>query len=103
MIQEHSAMNEELAGIARQKGVEPPASPDLGSQATGAAIGVLPGETFDSQYINQQISAHQSTLELLQKQAQEGQDPDLKAFAQKYVPVVQHHLDEANRIKGQMQ
>ena len=99
MITEHTQMNEELASIASQKGVTPPTSPDLASQAKDAAMNVLPGDTFDSQYVSSQLDDHQETLELLQKQVQEGQDPDLKAFAQKYVPVVQKHIDQLNQLK----
>ncbi len=62
-------------------------------------MNVLPGGTFDSQYVSSQLDDHQETLELLQKQVQEGQDPDLKAFAQKYVPVVQKHIDQLNQLK----
>jgi putative membrane protein len=101
MISEHTQMNEELAGIAKQKGVEPPSSPDLASQAKDAAMNVLPGSTFDKQYVSSQLDDHQETLQLLQQQAQEGQDTELKAFAQKYIPVVEKHIDQLNQLKSQ--
>jgi len=99
MVDEHSKMNDELASIAKQKGVTPPTSADLGSKAKNALMNVLPGKTFDKQYVSSQLDDHQETLQLMQKEAQSGQDPDLKAFAQKSVPMIQKHIDELQALK----
>lgn len=101
MIHEHTQMNDELAALAKGKGVEPPSSPDAASMAKGAVTSVLPGQAFDSQYISSQLDDHKETLALLQKQAQSGGDPELKAFAAKYVPVVQKHIDELTVLQRQ--
>jgi putative membrane protein len=99
MVDEHSKMNDELAAIAKQKGVTPPSSADLGSQAKNALLNVLPGKTFDKQYVSSQLDDHQETLQLMQREAQSGQDPDLKAFAEKSVPVIQKHIDELQALQ----
>jgi putative membrane protein len=94
MIDEHTKMNEELATLAQKKGVQPPDSPDLASQAKTAVTGALPGSTFDKQYVSSQLDDHHETLELLQNQLREGQDPELKAFAEKHIPIVEKHMGE---------
>ena len=99
MVDEHSKMNDELAGIAKQKGINPPSSADLGSQAKNALLNMLPGKTFDKQYVSSQLNDHQETLQLMQNEAQSGQDPDLKAFAQKSAPVIQKHIDELQALQ----
>ena len=99
MIDEHGKMNEELAALAKQKGIEPPASPDLASQAKGVMMEVLPGETFDSQYVSSQLDDHKETLELFQKQAQRGQAPELKALAEKGIPTIQKHISELEALQ----
>jgi putative membrane protein len=99
MVEEHGRMNDELAALAKRKGVEPPASPDLGSQAKGAAMDVLPGKTFDSQYVSSQLDDHKETLELFQREAQEGQDPDLRAFAAEGVPIIQKHISQLEELQ----
>lgn len=99
MIAEHTKMNDELAAIAKRKGYTPPASPDLVSRAEGAALSVLPGSTFDKTYVSRQISAHQSTLQALQTQAESGQDPELKEFARKYIPTVEKHIAELEDLQ----
>ena len=101
MVQEHGEMNQELAALAKQKGVEPPTSASLTDQAKGAVMSVMPGATFDKQYVSQQLSDHQETLALLEKQASSGDDPDLKALATKAIPVVQKHITELEALKQQ--
>ena len=101
MVQEHGEMNQELMALAKQKGVEPPTSASLTDQAKGAVMSVMPGATFDKQYVSQQLTDHQETLALLEKQASSGDDPDLKALATKAIPVVQKHITELEALKQQ--
>lgn len=99
MVEEHVQMNQELATLAKQKGVEPPESASLADQAKGAATSVLPGATFDKTYVSQQLADHQETLQLMQKQASSGDDPDLKTLAQKAIPIIQKHLTELEALQ----
>jgi putative membrane protein len=102
MVQEHTRMNEELAAIASEKGVTPPTAPDPGRQAVGAQLGELQGAAFDRQYIQQQLADHETTLTLFQGEIESGQDPQLRAFAQKYAPVVQEHVAMLRRLESQV-
>ena len=99
MIADHGMMNDELAALAKRKGVEPPTGPDLASQAKGAVVGVMPGKAFDKQYVSSQLDDHQETLALFRKQAQSGQDPDLKALAAKGIPVIQGHIAQLEELR----
>lgn len=56
------------------------------------------GENFDAMYAQQQVSAHEAALALLQGQASGGTVEQLKAFAAKTAPVVEHHLGEARDL-----
>jgi putative membrane protein len=99
MIADHGRMNDELAALAKRKGVEPPSSADLASQAKGAATAVLPGATFDEQYVSSQLDDHKETLALFQQEARSGQDPDLKALAEKGIPIIQGHIAELEELQ----
>ena len=77
----------------------PPSSADLASQAKTAVTGALPGATFDKQYVSSQLDDHQEALQLLQNEAKSGQAPELKAFAEKYIPVVQRHIAELQDLQ----
>jgi len=99
MVADHSRMNDELAALAKQKGVEPPTSADLASQAKGAIVDLMPGKSFDKQYVSSQLDDHQETLALFQKEAQTGQDSELKALAKKAIPTIQQHIAQLQKLK----
>ncbi|PIB90222.1 DUF4142 domain-containing protein [Caulobacter sp. FWC2] len=54
---------------------------------------------FDKKYADSQVDAHQSALNLLQRYAQDGDTPAIKAFAAATAPKVQEHLNMAEGLK----
>lgn len=58
----------------------------------------MTGHTFDSAYMSNQITAHQKTITLFEKQAASGNDARLKDYANKYLPSVMMHLHKADSI-----
>jgi putative membrane protein len=57
---------------------------------------------FDKTYVDGQIDAHHATLNLMQRYAQDGDVPAIKAFAAKLAPAVQEHLNMAEGLKKGM-
>jgi putative membrane protein len=98
MEQDHTAANQELTTIAGRKGVTPPSSLDPGRVNANRQLSMLTGVAFDQQYMLQQVQDHQLQLALFQQEAQSGSDPELKAFAAKYLPVVQSHAVAAQQL-----
>lgn len=56
-------------------------------------------EDFDKAYADAQVDAHQAMLNLLQRYAQDGDTPAIKAFAAATAPTVQEHLNMAEGLK----
>lgn len=56
-------------------------------------------EDFDKKYADAQVDAHQAMLNLLQRYAQDGDTPAIKAFAATTAPTVQEHLNMAEGLK----
>lgn len=93
MVREHTQANKELMGLASQKGVTPPK--DMGAKYKAAMdrLSQLPKTSFDQAYMNEAgINGHLESQAVYQRQAQLGQDQDLKAFAAKTLPIVVNHL-----------
>ena len=55
-------------------------------------------EAFDGVYKQQQVNAHQQTLNALQNYAESGTEEPLKNFAATTAPVVEMHLGMANEL-----
>lgn len=92
MVEQHTQMNQDLVAITTDRGMAPPTAPDPGRQAVGAALGELSGSAFDQQYVPQQLADHEVTLTLFQGQIRSGADSQLRAFAQRYAPVIEQHI-----------
>jgi len=95
MATDHAQANQELQQIAQQENLKlpaPPASKDV------SRFSNLKGAAFDSAYTKDMVRDHQQDVADFQKEAQSGQDPALKAFAQKYLPTLQEHLQMAQAM-----
>jgi putative membrane protein len=100
MITDHTANNKQLADLAQQKGLTAPDSPDAKDQAEIDKLQKLDGKKFDRAYLKDEVRDHEKVLKLLQKEASDGTDPDIKAFAEQTIPVIQKHLDLAKTAKS---
>jgi putative membrane protein len=98
MITDHTAANTELQQIAKQVKVDLPTQPTVKDASEEQKLRGLNGTAFDQAYAQDQVRDHQDTVELFQKEASSGQDPALKAFAQKTLPILQQHLQMAQAL-----
>jgi len=98
MIDDHSKANQELEQIAQKKGIEVPKELDNTHQANLDKLSKLSGDEFDKAYVAQQKADHQATMKLLDDEAKNGKDPDIKSFAAKIKPVVAEHHAKIHKI-----
>jgi putative membrane protein len=98
MVKDHSAANEQLKSLAASKNIKLPDHVSSTQEAGNVKLDVLTGSAFDKAYVQNQITAHQDTVKLLNKEIASGRDPDAKAFAQKVLPTVNSHLQAIDQI-----
>jgi putative membrane protein len=105
MITDHSKANDELAAIAKSNDIKVPDSTTLTNQAKEKILD-LRDESFDAAYANNQVKAHEQTIELFKKEANTVTDDktkggmELKGFAQKMLPELEKHLDMAKKLQA---
>lgn len=102
MTMDHGKANAELMSIAKAKNITLPAGLDAEHQAKSDSLSKLSGKDFDIAYVNAMVDGHKKTLALMQSEAANGKDTELKAFAAKTAPVVQMHLDHILKIQGSL-
>jgi putative membrane protein len=99
MIEDHGKAGDELAGIAQSKGVTPPADADSGHRKLAAKLQKLQNEDFDRKYAKEAgVKDHKGAVKLFTDEANKGKDPDLRAFASKTLPTIQHHYEMAQEL-----
>jgi putative membrane protein len=98
MVKDHTEANNKLKKIAMAKNVELPKGPGMMNTAKENKSDMKSGDSFDKEYIQQQIKAHEDTVELMQKEIDSGKDPEAQAFARETLPKVKAHLAKINQI-----
>jgi putative membrane protein len=97
---DHEKSSAELKGAAGTAKISVAPKLDAEKQAMLDQLKtVARGADFDKLYVEQQKTAHQKALDLLQGYSSSGDNEALKGFATKASGVVKSHLDQANSIK----
>lgn len=102
MITDHGKANEELKSIAMSKNISLPTALDDKHQKMWDDLNAKNGKDFDKKYADLMVDDHQKDVDLMEKQAKEGVDPELKAFAAKTAPIVKSHLEKIKKIKDDL-
>ena len=55
----------------------------------------LKGAEFDKEYAEMMVNDHEDDIKLFEKEAEKGNDGELKAWAASKLPILQHHLQMA--------
>lgn len=97
MIADHTKANQELKRLANAKKLDVADDAELMNQAKAFILKQRDGESFDEAYANNQVVAHEQSIELFKKAAMM-KDAELKAFAQKTLPKLEHHLQMAQEL-----
>ena len=84
--------NQALLEIGRQQNLSLPTSLKESDRTLEQRLHGLKGQAFDAAYMKDMVQDHRQDVADFQKQATEGKDPALRAFAQKYLPVLKEHL-----------
>jgi len=101
MIDDHGKAGTELKGLADQKGVKISDTPSLTQKTQAKMLSERKGSSFDQHYADSiGVKAHQDTIKLFQKEVDKGTDADVKAWAAKTLPTLQHHLEAAQALKA---
>ena len=101
MVDDHGKAGSELKGLAQQKGVKVSDTPTTLKKAEIKMLSERKGSSFDQHYADSiGVKAHQDTIKLFQKEVDKGTDADVKAWASKTLPTLQHHLEAAQALKA---
>lgn len=99
MIDDHGKTSATMKTLAQQKSVELPTKLDAEHQRKLTQLQGLSGAQFDSAYVQGQLEAHQTAVTLFERQAQQGQDSDLKSFALQTLPTLKEHLQQVQSMQ----
>lgn len=101
MEKAHTKTTEDLKAAIAASGaaITPPTTLPADLQDDLDDLTKADAKDFDKKYADSQVDAHQAALNLLQRYAQDGDTPAIKAFAAATAPAVQEHLNMAEGLK----
>lgn len=97
MIKDHAAANEKMAELAASKNLEISDEATLMDKAKAMILEARDGESFDAAYANNQVAAHEQTIELFERAAR-SDDAEVASFAEETLPKLKEHLKEAQAL-----
>lgn len=100
LVKDHGKANEELRKLAEARGVTVPMESDRKHADVFHKIATEEGEKFDRAFVSELDKAHREDIALFEKEASEGTDPELKAFASKTLPTLQAHESHIKAVEG---
>jgi putative membrane protein len=100
MIRDHTQANQQLMQLAEAKGIQVPQRPGLKDTATAMALSGCSPEQFPQEFFKQQEAAHVLAVGLFKAEAERGQDPEIRDFAQTTLARLEQHLNLARQHAG---
>ena len=98
MVKDHTKANQELMSLARAKGWQAPMTMDQKHQDMLNQLSKKQSADFDKAYMDIQMKAHDKTVALFEKAAEDCKDAELKAWAKKTLPTLKEHHQMAKSV-----
>ena len=102
MIDDHTQAQQRLEDLARQEDVALPKSPDGAHLKEMERLRGLSGAEFDKAFMGRMVEDHQKSVSLFEKASKQAKDEQVKAFAEKTLPVLKEHLQKAKDLNTQV-
>jgi putative membrane protein len=97
MVTDHSKAREEIASLARAKGLDIPADLDAEHRTIIANIAREEDAAFDRAYCEHMVMKHTKAMALFES-ATKASDADLAAFAKQKLPTLEQHKELATKL-----
>lgn len=99
LAQHHGSANSELSQLAATLGVELPSAPPRAMRNELERLGKRTGAEFDREFVREiGIKEHERDIKRFQSASKDVKEPQLKAWIDKTLPVLQQHLAAAQRL-----
>jgi putative membrane protein len=102
MVTDHGKNNAELTTLARSKGIDVSSTLDTTHQAMRDRLSGLSGADFDRAYMSEMVRDHTEDVALFERTAQSASDADVKAYAQRSLPMLREHLALARQVNSEV-
>ena len=98
MQTDHANTLGELKSLAQQVGVTVPVEMSSSQRNMFDELNSLSAKKFAKQYMKDQVRVHKGTVSLFKRYGKQGENAEIKDWANQTLPTLQHHLDAAQQL-----
>lgn len=99
---EHAAADEELQRIAAGKGIALPGAIEGEPAMRLQRLKSLPADGLEREFLQSfGVELHTGAIALFEREAREGQDPELRGYAEQTLPKLREHQGMAQQLQGE--
>lgn len=102
MVEDHTKALDELKAIGAREHINLPTNISHQHSLRYKALEKLSGPAFDKAYARDMVQDHEQDINEFKHGAATAQKPELKDFAQKTLPTLESHLQEAKEMMAQV-
>jgi putative membrane protein len=99
MVTDHTKGNNELKALAAQKNITLPTTLGEDQQKVYDDVLAEKGADLDKKYVSAMLTDHQEDIKEYQGAVTQSSDTDIKAYAQKNLPMLQMHLGMLQKMQ----
>jgi len=99
LVQDHTEAYEELTAVASKTGESIPKGIDIRRDRAIEGLAREKRASFDRSFVRHEVQHHQRTIAEFKREAEKGQNAEVKAYAQKMIPTLEEHLHKAESLE----
>lgn len=94
LVEHHTKTLDELKLLAQRKGITIPTAPPASVERQADRFTDEAGQDFDKKWCSEMIDMHEESIRDFEKRAENTEDAEVKAFANKTLPTLRTHLSQ---------
>jgi putative membrane protein len=99
LVTDHTNDYQQLGMLASKTGNTIPTGLDAKQDKMIAPFEKLKGAAFDRRFAHEMVAGHTKAIAEYKREAQDGQNADIKAYASQTLPTLQKHLEAAQGLE----
>jgi putative membrane protein len=98
LVTDHTTDYNQLTAAAGKANLTVPKGLDAAHDKMIALIAKMKGTAFDTHYVHEMVIGHEKAIAQYKEEAQNGQNAEIKAYANQALPVLEKHLEAAKNL-----
>lgn len=98
LAKDHTKAYQELTALDSKLGQPIPKGINIRRHRAIKQLAALKGKKFDGLFLRDEVRDHERAIAAFKREAQRGQDPEVKAYANDVLPTMEEHLREAEKL-----